>query len=171
MLRRNPRNAFLAVLFLAALICSGTAFAGHAGRKVSATKVKGPYSITLKLLPAESFVGRGKAGQASSKGEMVNAGGAHPVGKHSSHNPNYHLVAFIKKSGRPLEHADVEIHYKREASTRSKEYKLPVTRMWVAGKGRKTTHYGNNVRLKPGTYDVKVQVNKKVEAHFHIDVG
>lgn len=171
MLKRYPLKALLAVLFVSVLSYSGAALAGHSGRKISTTKVKGPYSITLKLLPAEPFVSRGQAGKPSSRGEMVKAGGAHPVGKRSAQNPNYHLVAFIKKAGRPLEHADVEIHYKREASTRSKERKLPVTRMWIAGKGRKTTHYGNNVRLKPGTYDVKVQVNNKVEAHFHIDIG
>ncbi len=47
--------------------------------------------------------------------------------------------------------------------------KLPVVRMHVRGKGKKTTHFGNNVYLAPGNYEVRVKVNGKT-ALFHITI-
>lgn len=43
---------------------------------------------------------------------------------------------------------------------------LPVARMYVKGKGAATTHFGNNVMLESGNYEVKVEVNGKT-AMFH----
>jgi hypothetical protein len=48
---------------------------------------------------------------------------------------------------------------------------LPVVRMHVAGKERSTTHFGNNLRMEPGRYDVRVTVNGEAPATFDITVG
>lgn len=53
----------------------------------------------------------------------------------------------------------------------AKTMTLPVTQMWVASKGVKSTHFGNNVHLDPGRYRVQVTVNHSTKATFHIKVA
>jgi uncharacterized protein involved in high-affinity Fe2+ transport len=38
--------------------------------------------------------------------------------------------------------------------------------MHVAGKGTDTTHYGNNLRMEPGSYEARVTVNGSAHARF-----
>jgi hypothetical protein len=40
----------------------------------------------------------------------------------------------------------------------------------VAGEGMNTTHYGNNVKLAPGTYEALVTVNGQGPAIFHFSL-
>lgn len=118
---------------------------------VSKTAKAGAYSVTLKVLPAESFVGVNH--------EMARDGGAEPDAVEATPVPNHHLVAFVKSDGKPVEDAAVKIRY-RETSPRETDWKsLPVVRMHVAGKSLETTHYGNNVQLEKGSYEAKVVVN------------
>jgi hypothetical protein len=43
--------------------------------------------------------------------------------------------------------------------------------MDIIGSGKKTTHFGNNVLLKPGNYRVDVTVNHKIKSDFMLDVN
>jgi hypothetical protein len=115
----------------------------------------GPYALTLKVLPAESFAGP--------HAEMSHDGGAMPAMVHGPMHPNHHLVVFIKKDGKPVEEAQVKIIYRLGMGAWKT---LPVARMHVAGKGPETTHYGNNVKLAPGKYEVRVSVNSEKHATF-----
>jgi len=83
-------------------------------------------------------------------------------------HPNHHLVVFIKKDGKPVEDAQVAMAYRE--SGRKEWRELPVARMHVAGKGAETTHYGNNVYLAPGKYEVRVTVARVTSATFHISL-
>lgn len=121
----------------------------------------GVYTINLKVLPAESFEGPHAA--------MVHDGGAMPVLIDGPEHPDHHLVVFIKKNGKPVENAQVAITYKRSQLARWK--KLPVARMHAAGKGPETTHYGNNVNLAPGKYEIRVTVDAARFATFRITIG
>ncbi len=127
-------------------------------RTISETVEAGGYSVTLKVLPAESFSGPGA--------EMVRDGGAQPNMLKGPAHPNHHMVAFVAKSGKPVEDARVEIRYRRLSSKRARWITLPVVRMHVAGHGLKTTHYGNNLRLAAGRYEVRVTVNGEGPARF-----
>lgn len=118
----------------------------------------GPDSVTLKVLPAESFKGP--------NAKMAWDDGAKPVLLSHSPAPNHHLVAFIKKGERPVEKANVKIRYRQLMPAKGEWKSLPVARMHVAGKGLATTHFGNNVNLKPGGYEVKVTVNNNAPALF-----
>ena len=123
---------------------------------ISKTSTAGSYSVTLKVLPAESFRGP--------KAEMVRDGGAEPDYLNGAVRPNRHLVVFVKNDGDPVEDARVSISY-RQLSSKTNEWKsLPVVRMHVAGKGLTTTHYGNNVELPTGNYEVRVTVDGKGHA-------
>ena len=159
--------AALAVAF-AALLVPHSALA----QNVSKTAMAGPYSVTLKVLPAEAFMGADAA--------MVRDGGAKAETVNGSMHPNHHMVAFIKKDGKPVEHAHVKIWYRMTTENKkesgmgkmhssSKWMTLPVTRMSVKGKGADTTHFGNNVKLKTGNYEVKVSVDGKI-AMFHFSL-
>ena len=143
------------LLFVAALSFALGAFlvscAAHAAQPVSQTAMAGPYSVTLKVLPAESFAGP--------KAEMVWDGGAKPDRLNAKHAPNHHMVVFVKRQGKPVEHGKVRIHYRMASAKPGAWMTLPVARMHVAGKGAATTHYGNNVDLPPGSYEVEVRVN------------
>jgi hypothetical protein len=133
--------------------------AASAQGSVSQTQKAGNYTVTLRVLPAESFTGMNAA--------MVRDGGAEPVMEGGPAYPNHHMVAFIKKDGKPVEHARVTIAYR---STPGSEWtKIPVARMYAKGKGHKSTHFGNNVTLKGGKYEVRVTVNGST-ALFRIQV-
>lgn len=132
--------------------------AAHA-QNVSKTAMAGPYSVTLKVLPAESFSGP--------HAEMVRDGGAKPNMIHGPKMPNHHMVAFVKKDGKPVEKARVSIRYRKLGPKEGRWMRLPVVRMHVAGKGLATTHYGNNVKLEAGRYEAQVRVNRSKPAIFH----
>jgi hypothetical protein len=132
------------------------------GQTISKTATAGSYSVTLKVLPAESFRG--------AKAEMARDGGAEPNYLDGAERPNHHLVAFVKKDGKPVEDAAVSISYRRISSTMGKWETLPVVRMHVAGKGLSTTHYGNNIKLPAGNYEARVTVDGKGPATFRFSL-
>ena len=129
---------------------------------ISETAKAGSYSVTLKVLPAESFRGP--------KAEMTRDAGAQANLVTGPDHPNHHMVAFISQDGKPVESAEVKISYKLLSSKEETWTKLPVVRMHVTGKGLGTTHYGNNVRLDPGHYEARVSVNGKDTATFQFSV-
>jgi hypothetical protein len=157
-----PRSKSLRLSFVAALALAFTVLlAPHfaAAQAVSQTAMAGKYSVTLKVLPAEAFMGSGAA--------MVHDGGAKAVMVNGPKHPNHHMVVFLKENGQPVEHAHVKISYR--IGSMGKWWKLPVARMHVKGKGLATTHFGNNVMLKPGNYQVMVKVNGQT-AVFHFSL-
>ncbi len=168
MMRRklSVRLSFAAamVFAIAALVVPNAAQA-----QISKTRMAGPFSVNLKILPAEGFMGM--------NAPMQREGGAMPETMNSPMHPNHHMVVFIKKDGKPVEHAHVQIWYRMTMGgmmggkmgnmmSMHKWMTLPVTRMEVRGKGPATTHFGNNVHLMDGSYEVKVSVNGKI-AMFH----
>lgn len=156
-MRAQPLH-FFALAALAALITVPLQ-AKEPGNAIVKTETVGHYEVTLKVLPAESFTGP--------NAEMQWDGGAEAVHLDSPEQPNHHLVAFIKKDGVPAENAVVEIQY-RSLEGQSQEWtNEPVARMHVKGEGPTTTHYGNNVHLAPGSYEVAVTVNTSPPAMFH----
>ena len=134
-----------------------------AAQNISETAMAGPYSVTLKVLPAESFSGP--------KAAMVRDNGSEPNLLNGPMHPNHHMVAFVSKSGKPMENAKVAIRYRSLSSKMNKWMTLPVARMHVAGKGPATTHYGNNLMLAPGDYQVRVTVDGSKPAMFRITVA
>jgi hypothetical protein len=146
------------------LLVLGTVGIAHAAgqQAISKKQQAGPYSVTLKVLPPESFMG--------SSAEMAWDGAAKPVALGAPANPNHHLVAFVERDGKTVERADVAIVYERKGSS-SGWQTLPVARMHVAGKGPSTTHFGNNVKLEPGNYQVRVTVNGKDSATFEFTIS
>lgn len=132
--------------------------ASHA-QAFSKTAKASAYSVTLKVLPAESFSGPHAA--------MVRDAGAAPDLLNGPDRPNRHLVAFVQKDGKPVEQATVDISYRELSPAKGRWMRLPVVRMHVAGKGLATTHYGNNLHLAAGSYEARVTVNGSHPAVFH----
>lgn len=132
-------------------------------KNVSRSATVGPYQVTLKVLPAESFTGKNE--------EMVWDGGAKPVLLNSKSHPNHHLVVFVKKDGNPVEDAAIRIHYRMSGNASAQWQTLSVVRMYVKGKGRATMHYGNNVHLAPGNYVAKVTLANEPAHLFHFHIG
>lgn len=132
-------------------------------KSTSRTAQVGPYKVILRVLPAESFAGGHSA--------MVWDGGAKAHLLSHSPRPNHHMVVFIKKQGKPVENASVKIRYRLLGGTSGGWETLPVARMYVRGNGRSTTHYGNNVLLKPGNYAIRVQIAGESSHLFHIHIG
>jgi uncharacterized protein involved in high-affinity Fe2+ transport len=132
-------------------------------QEISKTATTGSYSVTLKVLPAESFTGP--------NAEMVRDGGAEPNDINGLEHPNHHLVAFVKENGKPVENATVSISYREVSAKNSKWTSLSVVRMHIAGKGLETTHYGNNVKLGPGKYEARVTVSGSKPAVLHFSLS
>jgi len=158
------RHELPIVLFLGLILGFFTILLPDAARaaNVSQTEVMGKYSVTLKVLPAESFAGP--------KAEMVRDAGAEPVRLNSPAHPNHHMVVFIARDGKPVENASVTISYRVASQQHRKWIALPVARMYVAGKGVATTHYGNNLDLAPGDYEARVTINGKGPVGFHFSL-
>jgi hypothetical protein len=133
------------------------------GAAVSKTAKVSAYFLALKVLPAESFTGP--------KAEMVRDGGAPRNLLNGPVHPNHHLVVFVAKGRKPVEAARVAISYRRLSSKTGSWTAVPVVRMYVAGKGVATTHYGNNVTLTPGTYEARVTVDEKGPATFRFSLA
>lgn len=153
-----------AALLGGALLASPLA-ASAASHPESITHKTQGWTLTLKLLPAESFT---HTVNASSEGEMNVLGG--PGQPLAESKANHHLVVFLRHDGQPVEHATVQMRYQPVKRRHVSWKKVPVVRMDVAGKGAQTTHFGNNVLLKPGKYRVEVRVDHKVKSHFMVDV-
>jgi hypothetical protein len=146
--------------FLAAcLIASNAADA----KNISKTETAGAVRVTLKVLPAEAFEGP--------HATMVRGGGAMPMLLSHSPRPNYHMVVFIERDRKPVEKANVTMLYKQLAPRKGTWTLLPVVRMHVAGKSLATTHFGNNVNLAPGDYEIIVVVNHNAPTDFHFELG
>jgi hypothetical protein len=146
-----------ALAFVLGLVAVATA---APSRTVDEKGMAGAYSVDLKVLPAEAFTGP--------KAEMVRDSGAEPNRLMGPEHPNHHLVAFVKRNGKPVEDADVAISYRTASTSPGGWVGLPVVRMHVVGKGLDTTHYGNNVDLGAGAYEVRVSVDGEGPATFHV---
>jgi hypothetical protein len=153
-------SLFIAITFTSALLLLPRV---SPAQTVSKTATAGPYSVTLKVLPAESFRGP--------KPEMARDGGAEPNYLVGAARPNHHMVAFVNRNTRPVEDATVSISYRRISSTNSEWKSLPVVRMHVTGESVATTHYGNNVDLPLGNYEVRVTVDGKGPATFRFSLA
>lgn len=129
---------------------------------VSKTKMAGKVSVTMRVLPAETYEGAGA--------EMKWDGGASAVTMNSTPKPNHHLVAFLKEGGKPVENASVMISYRELSPKKSDWTSLPVCRMHVAGKGMDTAHFGNNLWLAKGEYEARITVNKNPSVMFRFDL-
>ncbi len=149
---------------LALYILTGACtIAVHAGAPIVKNQTTGPYTVTLKILPAQTFTGP--------NAQMAWDGGAKAVPLYYSPRPNHHMVAFIQKKGKPVVKAKVAIRYRMITPVKSRWGDLPVARIHVAGKDLKTTHYGNNVFLADGWYEVTVSVNGGPPARFRFRIG
>lgn len=137
-----------AAFMIGALLTSCAAQATGQAKPIAITATSGGYTLTLRVLPAESFAGP--------HAEMTRESGAKPDMLSASPPPNHHLVCFVKKNGKPVENARVNIRYRMRGGAWKS---LPVVRMDVTGAGVATTHYGNNVYLAPGSYEAQVTVN------------
>lgn len=135
------------------------------------THVAGPYRLMLDLKPAEPFVTADQVKHGFVKAGMLVVGGARPMMMDSPAAPNHHLVlhVFDRTSGMAVQHAAVTMAYAPIRNVR-RMVKVPVVEMQMAGKGAMSTHYGNNVKLAPGTYAVDVTVNGETSSTFTIRV-
>jgi len=130
------------------------------------TKTVGPYRIELHVLPAEPFFSKAEVAAKNVKEGMEIEGGAAPVAPDADSHPNHHLVVhvFDKKSGKAVADATVTMSYvalDAKGKPTSAATEVPVVVMQAVGKGAPSTHYGNNVTMAPGRYDVAVTVNKQ----------
>lgn len=146
----------IALAVIAAVTLPATAM--NMSSAVTMTKTAGPYRIELQLLPAEPFYTQAQYEKEHPENGMLVVGGAMPVRLDAPSHPNHHLIVhvFDKASGKAVTGATVTISYAQGSdSARS----LPIVEMQAIGKGPQSTHYGNNLNLPDGTYEVTVTVN------------
>ena len=116
------------------------------------------------MLPAEPFFTKDEIAAKHVKEGMRLEGGAAPVPLDAPSHPNHHLVVhvFDQKSGQALTDAKVTLRFaplddKGKAVGASVE--VPVVIMQAIGKGPSSTHYGNNVTMPAGRYQVTAAAN------------
>ena len=124
----------------------------------------GPYRVELHVLPAEPFFSKADVAAKNVKEGMEIEGGAAPVAPDADSHPNHHLVVhvFDKQTGKVIADATVTMSF-ASLDAQGKPGGAPsdvaVVVMQAIGKGPASTHYGNNVTMPAGRYDVAVTVN------------
>lgn len=139
------------------------------------TKTTDGLRMELHVMQAEPFYSADQVKADPSLKGMLIVGGAKPLQPDANPKPNCHLIVhvFNAKTDKPLSDAKVSMKYQllgKDGKPQGPAKDVPVAIMQVIGKGAATTHYGNNVVLPDGTYDVTVVANGKT-AVFHIVVS
>lgn len=159
------RNFTKAALFAASMCLCGGAISAQAegmmqGRTVAA------YRVELHVLPAEAFFSKEEVAEKKAKEGMEVEGGATPVALDADSHPNHHLVAHIfrRRTGAVVTDARVTMSFvpvDAKGRPTGAPTDVPVVVMQAVGAGPTSTHYGNNVTMAPGRYNVVVNVNDK----------
>ena len=175
--RYSRRQAVaLSILTLSSLVWSGGG-AARAGMStgsstVTETMMAGPYRLTLKIGPLEQMYTMTQvkkthpiSGEIMVSGAMTMSG----MGMNGA-MPNHHLELHVYdgKSGKTMTKAMVTLTV-RDAMGKLQE-KVPIATMYGIKEGMSDFHFGNNVALKAGKYQVVAQVNKTTAA-FKVTVG
>lgn len=136
------------------------------------TRTAGSYRLVLELLPAEPFYTQAVYERTHPKQGMLVIRGAAPVRVDGPLHPNYHLIVhvFNRATGSVVQDADVVMRYAALSGSADRAtHVLPVVEMQAIGGGPLSTHYGNNVALRPGAYRVTVTVNRVATTAFTIE--
>jgi hypothetical protein len=133
---------------------------------VMRAKTVGAYRVELHVLPAEPFFDKEEVAAKQVKEGMEIEGGAPPVMLDAPSHPNHHLVVhvFDRKTRQAVTDATVTMSFAsldRKGHAAGAPTEVPVVVMQAIGKGPASTHYGNNVTMPPGHYQVTVAVNGK----------
>jgi len=152
-------NWFAVYGLMVAITSVGSANAADVMR----TKTVGPYKVELHVLPAEPFFSKEDVATKHLKEGMEVEGGATPLMLDAASHPNHHLVVhvFDGKTRRVLTDATVTMKFTplgKELSA-AVDVEVPVVVMQAIGKGPSSTHYGNNVSMPAGRYNVTVTIN------------
>ncbi len=139
------------------------------------SKTVGSYRIELHVLSAEPFYTAEEAKKKHVTMGMLIEGGAAPVQPDAALHPNHHLVVhvFDEKTGHAVTGANVSLNFTpvgADGKSSGDSIKVPVVIMQAIGMGAEFTHYGNNVMMNPGSYNVLASVNGQT-ATFEIAVS
>jgi hypothetical protein len=158
------------LLSLAVLCICCISFDTHAGNVMKDTIVNGQ-RIELHVLPAEPFFTKEEVKAKKIKSGMLILGGEKPLALEDSTHPNHHLVVhvFDTKTKKAITKAKVQISFQL-SSEKGKLINLPIVTMQAIGKDEQSTHYGNNVAMPDGSYDIQVVVDGKTR-NFVVDVS
>lgn len=133
------------------------------------TQLAGPYRLKLVMLPAEPYFTKAQVQQQHIRQGMLVIGGAKPIQRNDVSRPNHHLVVHVysRASGKALPGSRVSMTY-APIGNPMRSVSVSIVEMQAIGGGPESTHYGNNVTLKPGTYRVNVTVNGQASASFTV---
>ncbi len=157
-------RTYPALILASSMAVGMAAMAPAHARNVEQSKTVGPYRVELQILPPEPFYTRAVANSQHPADGMLFIGGAVPVQPDSAAHPNHHLIVqvFDRKTGTAVTNARVTLMYE-ELGDRGRPVGMavtvPVATMQAIGRGPKSTHYGNNVVIGPGTFRVVVVVD------------
>jgi hypothetical protein len=157
---RTYATWFLPVALVTASGIPASAYAAD----VMQTKTIGTFRVELHVLPAEPFFSKEDVAAKHVKEGMEVEGGATPVMLDAASHPNHHLVVhvFRKNARQAITDATVTMSYTpldRKGTPAGAQVEVPVVVMQAIGKGPASTHYGNNVTMPAGRYQVTVFVN------------
>jgi hypothetical protein len=153
-------------------LLAGSAVAGllaftvvSAGSVVVDTTVGG-LKIELHVMQAEPFFTKEQVTSKKVTEGMLVMAGAKPIGLSDTTHPNHHLVihVFDAKTSRAVTNAKVTMSLQAVDEMGMKKgsaVEIPVVVMQAIGKGEQSTHYGNNVTMADGSYEVTLVINGK----------
>jgi hypothetical protein len=152
-----------ALLFAAVLTACGGAVAAHSEGMMQRRTVAA-YRVELHVLPAEPFFSKQDVTDKHIKEGMEIEGGAAPLAPEAGSHPNHHLVVhvFRRRSGAVVTDAKVTMSFvaiDAQGKTTGAPTDVPIVVMRAIGGGPASTHYGNNVTVSPGRYNVVVTIN------------
>ncbi|MGH6957420.1 MAG: hypothetical protein ACREEW_12220 [Caulobacteraceae bacterium] len=151
--------AFFAAVVLAAAMCVPAL-----AMPIDQSQTVDGLRIELQVLPPEPFHTAAQVAAGEARSGMLIVGGAAPIQPDAPSHPNHHLIVHVFNSatGKAETHARVRLAVQRMTAAHRPSgppKTVPVVEMQVIGKGPASTHYGNNVDLRPGVYRVTAEAD------------
>jgi hypothetical protein len=140
--------------------------------EVMATKTLGAYRVDLHVLPAEPYVTKDEVASKHVTAGMEIEGGAPPVMPDAATHPNHHLFVYVldKKTGHALTNATIAMKFAPAGKPDSTAVDVPIVIMQMIAMGPEATHWGNNVTMPDGRYQVTVNINGEIGT-FNVKVS
>jgi hypothetical protein len=139
---------------------------------VTETMMAGPYKLTLSIGPTEPMYIRAQVNKSHPKSGEVMVSGSMTMSGRGMHGAklNHHLELHVYDgmSGTTVTKAMVTITI-RDARGKLLE-RVPIATIYGIKEGMADFHFGNNVALMAGKYQVVTQVNKTT-ATFKVTIG
>ena len=147
-----------------ALVLSGVAFAAGMAMMTQQAHTA-HYRLVLGVGPAEPMYSQADAAKTHPTSGMIVTGGQMPMSAMTMNTRHVVVHVYSLATGNVVTTATCTITLVNRGT--GMRTAVPIVTMYSAEQGQSSWHYGNNVTMPPGAYDITVTANGE-RAMFHV---